>query len=304
MLRLPAIAAATALRDGDRLGGACLRIVVFLALSHWLDTAWFRAVQWSGLVPHQDVHSPTVRLVPYLSFKIGPVVVAVVLSALLARYDRRSLAWCGIPMNALAARRFGQGAAVAITSFSLLMAMIWVLGGYSISGWAQHGTAALGYAIGWGVLFGMVALQEELTFRGYALRTLGKPAGFWPAAVVTSLYFGTSHAGNAFEDWQSELMLALFALSGCWVRWLTGSLWFPIGFHMLWDYTESIVFSVPDSGLVSVGRLLDAGVTGPPALTGGPVGPEASPAALLVDVLVLAAVTVAFWRRRPSSATA
>ncbi len=128
-------------------------------------------------------------------------------------------------------RRFGQGAITAIASFSSVMAVLAVLGVYSVQGWAQNGF-------------------EALVFRGYALMTLGGPLGFWPAAILTSCCFGWSHAGNAFEDWQSEFLLAVFALSGCLIRKLTDSLWFLVGFHMLWDYAESIVFSVPDSGLI------------------------------------------------------
>ena len=65
-------------------------------------------------------------------------------------------------------------------------------------------------------------------------------------------------------------------------------------------FTESIVFSVPDSGLTSVGRLLDAHLSADASVTGGAVGPEASPVTMAVDVLVLVAIALAFRRRRAS----
>ena len=38
-----------------------------------------------------------------------------------------------------------------------------------------------------------VAVHEELYFRGFPLFTLSRGQGFWPAAVLLSLYFGGLH---------------------------------------------------------------------------------------------------------------
>ena len=108
--------------------------------------------------------------------------------------------------------------------------------------------------------------------------------------------WGDGGAGRAREP-LNRARFPQLGQSGCWIRWFTGSLWFLIGFHMLRDYTEGIVFSIPDSSLLSVGRLLVATIVGQWYLTGGSVGPEASPAAVVVDVFVLIAVTVAFRRK-------
>ena len=56
----------------------------------------------------------------------------------------------------------------------------------------------------------------------------------------------------------------------------TGSLWFAIGFHAVWDYAESFIYSVPDSGIMVPGHLMDSTFGGPRWLTGGHIGPEGS----------------------------
>ncbi|HEY6291801.1 MAG TPA: hypothetical protein VI455_09615, partial [Terriglobia bacterium] len=56
----------------------------------------------------------------------------------------------------------------------------------------------------------------------------------------------------------------------------TGSLWFAIGLHASWDYSESFLYSVPDSGAMIPGHLLNSSFHGPVWLTGGAVGPEGS----------------------------
>ncbi len=56
----------------------------------------------------------------------------------------------------------------------------------------------------------------------------------------------------------------------------TGNLWFAVGLHTSFDWGESFLFSVPDSGLSLPGHLSSALLHGPKWLTGGTVGPEGS----------------------------
>ena len=34
-------------------------------------------------------------------------------------------------------------------------------------------------------------------------------------------------------------------------KWYTGSIWFPIGIHTAWNFTQNLLFGLPNSGLVS-----------------------------------------------------
>ncbi len=70
----------------------------------------------------------------------------------------------------------------------------------------------------------------------------------------------------------------------------TGNLWFAVGFHAAWDWGESFLYSVPDSGEKAPGHLLSSSFHGSPWLTGGSVGPEGS----VFLFLVIALVWVAF----------
>jgi hypothetical protein len=72
------------------------------------------------------------------------------------------------------------------------------------------------------------------------------------------------------------LMAGCFGLLAAFTLTRTGSLWFAIGMHSAWDWGESFLYSVPDSGLVVRGHLLNSSFDGPAWLTGGAVGPEAS----------------------------
>jgi hypothetical protein len=56
---------------------------------------------------------------------------------------------------------------------------------------------------------------------------------------------------------------------------LTRSLWLPMGLHAAWNFTQGEVFDVPVSGLDQHG-LVTAQMSGPPLLSGGGFGLEAS----------------------------
>jgi membrane protease YdiL (CAAX protease family) len=74
----------------------------------------------------------------------------------------------------------------------------------------------------------------------------------------------------------------------------TGNLWFAVGLHAAFDWGETFLFSVPDSGLVAPGHLLNSSFHGAAWLTGGTVGPEGSVMAFVVIGISAAIFAVAF----------
>ena len=72
------------------------------------------------------------------------------------------------------------------------------------------------------------------------------------------------------------LQVFLIGLVFSYSIWKTGALWWAVGFHFAWDWSQSFVFGVADSGLVSPGALLIAKPMGPTWLSGGATGPEGS----------------------------
>jgi len=75
----------------------------------------------------------------------------------------------------------------------------------------------------------------------------------------------------------------------------TGNLWFAVGFHAAWDWGETFLYSVPDSGNVWPGHLLRSSLRGKDWLTGGSVGPEGS----LLCFLVIGLAWIAFHHVYP-----
>jgi membrane protease YdiL (CAAX protease family) len=75
---------------------------------------------------------------------------------------------------------------------------------------------------------------EELIFRGFLLAALTVVAGFWPAAIVSSLLFGLVHTQYPVP---LRLIVASFGVLWCWVARRSGGLFAPWLAHMLLDWT-------------------------------------------------------------------
>jgi membrane protease YdiL (CAAX protease family) len=241
------------------------------------------------LVPRPQ-HGPTPEAV--LLGEGGLLLAVVFASTIMGRLERRTLGDYGLPLRGAFGPMFWQGALWGFLALTALLFTLHSLHAFSFGPLALHGSALAYDAAVWAVGFLMVGLFEEFLMRGYALFTLSTGVGFWPSAVLLSAVFGALHLNNRGESWIGALGAAMIGLFFCLTLRRTGSLWFAIGFHAMWDYSESFIYSVPDSGAVLPGHLLNSSFHGPVWLTGGTVGPEGS---WLVFV-VLAALFVIFDR--------
>jgi membrane protease YdiL (CAAX protease family) len=232
-----------------------------------------------------------------------PLAVVIVVTWLMSRFERRPFGAYGLPARAAFGRRFWEGAVWGFASLSLLMLLIGLSGAVSLGPERLSGEALARYAVTWAIAFLAVGLFEEFAFRGYALTTLSGGIGFWPAAILLSAAFGSVHLGNSGEDLLGALSAGLIGLFFCFTWRRTGSLWFAVGLHAAWDYGESFVYGVPDSGTLSVGRLFTPAFHGSTWITGGTVGPEGSVWVFVVVALLFAAFAVLYPRTGAPVAT-
>jgi uncharacterized protein len=209
----------------------------------------------------------------------------VVATGVMALIEKRTYTDYYLPMNQAFGKRFWQGVPYGFAMLSLALALIAALHGFSLGSVALSGPDALKYGGLYGIAFLMVGLFEEFSFRGYMQATLGSGIGFWPAAIILSILFGAIHLGNGGEAWFGAAMAGSFGVLAAFCLQRTGSLWFPIGMHAAWDWSETFFYSVPDSGFLAKGHLFDSSFHGPTWLTGGKVGPEGSVFAFLVLVI-------------------
>ena len=221
---------------------------------------------------------------------------ALIATWIMARVERRRFVDYGIPVRNAFGREFWVGLAWGMASTSLLVGLIAAFGGYRILGLAIHDRALWYFLALWIIANLLIGFAEELQFRGYLLATLADGIGFWAAAVVLSIGFGALHyflkPHERWEDFASTGLLGLFV---CLTLRRTGSLAFAIGFHAAFDFANLFVWSGQNAGEYAVGHLLETRWQGPPWLTGGLLGPEASWMVFVVITLMF----VIFSRQYP-----
>lgn len=215
--------------------------------------------------------------------------------------ERRAVSELALPQFG---REIGLGVLLGAGLYTACVAVLMVLGIYRIEGWNA-----------WAFLLPAVAMAlsssvfEELLFRGALFRIVEEALGSWIALAVSSFVFGFAHLLNPAGTVMGALFISIEAgllLAAAYM--LTRRLWLSIGFHMSWNYTQSAIFSGVVSGSDDDPGLIRATVSGPPLLTGGSFGLEASLVAFLLCTaagVVLLAMAIRrgnvqppFWRRR------
>lgn len=196
-------------------------------------------------------------------------------ACLLALFEFRPVADYGLPFRQFLGARFWQGWLLGLAEISLLMGSIALFGGYRFGSLALPGAGSIvEWLVFWFAFFIVVGLYEEFAFRGYLQFTLTDAVGFWPGAVILSIGFGSLHLLNRGENWVGAANVATVGLVFALALQRTGNLWFVVGWHAAFDFGETFLYSVPNSGAVFNGHLSNASLEGPPWLTGGSVGPE------------------------------
>lgn len=206
-------------------------------------------------------------------------VIAIVASLAVCWLQRRKLRELGFAGNG-ALRQVLWGSLVGLVAPTLLIAVIAACGGFSFGTLAMSGQKLVLYTLGWFAAFVGVGLGEEAGFRATPQITLGEAIGPWPAAIVLSTIFALVHyflkPGENLADALSVGLLGLF-MAFTVIR--SGSIWFAVGFHALFDYAALFLYGAPNSGNEGkpiATKLLTGTYQGDPRITGGHLGIEAS----------------------------
>lgn len=238
---------------------------------------------------------PRVQLWESLIGEAEILIGAVAAAFIMACIEKRSFDAYGLPPRLAFGRLFWIGMVWGIASLTVLMLIMRGAGLFYFGGLAIHGIRIVKFAAFYALFFLLVGLGEEFVARGYTQFTLTRGMGFWPAAILLSAMFGGIHLFNQGEAWIGILGAAVIGFFFCLTLRRTGNLWFAVGFHASWDWGESYLYSVPDSGGVSPGHLLQSSFHGSHWLTGGSVGPEGS----VLLFVIIALTWVAFDRVYP-----
>ena len=136
-------------------------------------------------------------------------------------------------------------------------------------------------------LFFLVAVSEEIFFRGILFRMINRRWNIWAALVISALIFGGLHIFNDNATLWSSIAIAIEAGSLLGAAYAySKNIWLPIGIHWIWTYTQGNILGFPVSGEDNVTSIITPEISGPQWLTGGSFGAEASVISAVIGLLI------------------
>jgi membrane protease YdiL (CAAX protease family) len=218
------------------------------------------------------------------------LVIVLIITGVAARLERRQIDSYGLPLNQAFTGLFWNGALLGSLTIVFVGLAMFVTRGMRVQGVALHGAELIGAPLLWLIAMLLVGVTEEYVFRGYALQSLWRGAGFWPAALITTALFAGAHLSKPHENAVDIGMIFILGVLLCLSVRITGSLWWAAGWHAAFDFGQFFVIGTRNGGQVPVGSLFNATFPGPAWITGGELGTEASyfmiPAAALTFIYV------------------
>jgi membrane protease YdiL (CAAX protease family) len=121
----------------------------------------------------------------------------------------------------------------------------------------------------------LIAISEELVFRGYILNNLMQSFNKWPALIISSALFTIFHLSNPGI---SAIPLATLFIGGILfgINYIyTKNLWFSMLLHFSWNLFQGPIAGYKVSG-INFSSLLQTDLKGDISITGGDFGFEGS----------------------------
>ena len=212
-----------------------------------------------------------------------PIVVLIVYALLYTYYENRRITELRISAFPLS---LTAGALIGIGLQSLVILVIYLLGGYTIVSINPVNYILPGLLIAFSS-----GIIEEVLFRGIIFRIINEKWGSIIALAISAILFGVVHLMNKNSSLYSAVAIAIEAgilLGACYLY--SGNLWLPIGLHFGWNFAEADLYGGVLSGNIINKTLITAKFTGSQYLTGGDFGPENS----LPSIIICTAAGVLF----------
>ncbi|MGF1925328.1 MAG: CPBP family intramembrane glutamic endopeptidase [Bacteroidia bacterium] len=129
--------------------------------------------------------------------------------------------------------------------------------------------------IGYLIFYVLVGIFEEFMFRSFPLLVLSERYPVMLGILLTSLLFGYAHFGNNGFNWLAMLNITLAGVLFSILVLLKRNIYWAVGIHFGWNFTQGVILGYHVSGTNSVG-ILAAKPVGPVYLSGGTFGIESS----------------------------
>jgi membrane protease YdiL (CAAX protease family) len=227
-----------------------------------------------------------------------PLTTAVgITAAFAAVLDKQSLISLGLNYDGESLTRVSFGAAISLCCVTVVFLLGLLMGYIKVrqSKLSEDCVSCLPMFLGGLADFFTAAVFEEIVFRGYVYFVLLKSGGLYLAIIGSSIVFSTAHLIKhqnvpllyVFNAFVFGIMVAV-------CRYMSCSLWLPVGLHFGWNVVSGPIFGLPYSGRNYERGVVVSDVSGPQWLTGGQYSLDAGvlgTVAIIIAAAGLSAIT-------------
>jgi CAAX protease family protein len=257
--------------DGLRAGWRFLLFAFGIVLGTWfVEEPLARFLARSFAIKLDELSAPVI-----LIRKFVLCVSVFLVTAIAATLERRRPDSYGLPVQQAFGKFFWKGMLAGLLVVTFVAVAMILSGGMALHGLALDGSEISKLGLLWLGANILVGIGEEYTFRGYALQSLWRGGGFWPAALITSAIFAGDHLEKPGENAMDIGMIFFLGLILCLSVRQTGSLWWAAGWHAAFDFGQLFLIGTR-GGNMPVGRLFEVTFPGSAWLNGGELGTETS----------------------------
>ena len=117
-----------------------------------------------------------------------------------------------------------------------------------------HLTFSVGQILFYCIALVMVFIQsssEEMWCRGFLYERVNVHYPLWVAIIVNGVFFAALHIFNPGVTALPIIDIMICGISFSLAKWYSGSIWFPMGIHTAWNFTQNLIFGLPNSGIIS-----------------------------------------------------
>jgi uncharacterized protein len=184
--------------------------------------------------------------------------------------DKKSFTSLGFLWKGFGKERFG-GFTTGLLLITAIATVLWLM---KLLQWYTTDADVTGMLLVFVVMM-MVAVGEELVFRGYILNNLMQSMNREAALFVSAFLFAVFHSLNPNFNLLAFLNIFLAGILLGINYIFTRNLWFSIFFHFSWNFIQGPVLGFKVSG-IELPALLEQNFRGSILLTGGVFGLEGS----------------------------
>lgn len=162
------------------------------------------------------------------------VIITYSLTLLFTKWEKLRLKDVGVAANKATWKKIAIGFAIGLLMALLQPTLMLLLGHYSIT----ITSVPLSTVVFYLTLYILVAIREELAFRGYPLFSLNHTFGLWPAQFIIFIIFSIEHVAGGMTWPQAFIGPGTGALLFGLAALRTKGIAVPIGIHTAWNFGQ------------------------------------------------------------------